>query len=107
MEIDKIREEYLKEKGSELRAIIAAKEMLKANEPIEKIIKYTMLTKEEINHNIEKIKDTLKVFLDFDGENPAEIVNNYDWFSKLNYIDFMREYGLHFNINKKTKASYF
>ena len=48
MEIDKIREEYLKEKGSELRAITAAKEMLKANEPIEKIIKYTMLTKEEI-----------------------------------------------------------
>lgn len=59
-----------------------------------------MLTKEEIDHNIEKIKDTLKVFLDFDGENPAEIVNNYDWFSKLNYIDFMRDYGVHFNVNK-------
>jgi len=59
-----------------------------------------MLTKEEINHNIEKIKDTLKVFLDFDGDNPAEIVNNGDWFSKINYIDFMREYGVHFNINK-------
>ncbi len=59
-----------------------------------------MLTKEEINHNIEKIKDTLKVFLDFDGDNPAEIVNNADWFSKINYIDFMRDYGVHFNINK-------
>ena len=50
--------------------------------------------------HIEKIKDTLKVFLDFDGENPAEIVNNYDWFSKINYIDFMRDYGVHFNMNK-------
>ena len=59
-----------------------------------------MLSKEEIDHNIEKIKDTLKVFLDFDGENPAEIVNNYDWFSQINYIDFMRDYGVHFNVNK-------
>lgn len=59
-----------------------------------------MLTYEEINNNVEKIKDTLKVFLDFDGDNPAEIVNNYDWFSKINYIDFMRDYGVHFNINK-------
>ena len=59
-----------------------------------------MLTKEDIQHNIEKIKNTLKVFLDFDGDNPAEIVNNYDWFKNLTYIDFMREYGVHFNINK-------
>lgn len=59
-----------------------------------------MLTYDQINTNIEKIKQTLKVFLDFDGENPAEIVNNADWFSKLNYIDFMREYGVHFNVNK-------
>lgn len=59
-----------------------------------------MLTKEDIAHNVEKIKDTLKVFLDFDGENPAEIVNNADWFSKLTYIDFMRDYGVHFNVNK-------
>lgn len=59
-----------------------------------------MLTHEEIENNIEKIKSTLEVFLDFDGENPAEIVNNADWFSKINYIDFMRDYGVHFNINK-------
>ena len=48
MRIDEIREEYLKENGSKLRAILAAKEMLKENEPIEKIVKYTMLSKEEI-----------------------------------------------------------
>lgn len=59
-----------------------------------------MLSKDEIKNNIEKIKDTLKVFLDFEGENPAEIVNNSDWFEKINYIDFMRDYGVHFNINK-------
>lgn len=59
-----------------------------------------MLTKEQIDKNIENIKKTLKVFLDFDGENPAIIVNNKDWFDKLTYIDFMRDFGVHFNVNK-------
>lgn len=59
-----------------------------------------IMTKEQISSNIEKIKKTLSVFLDFDGENPAVIVNNADWFNGLGYIDFMREIGVHFNINK-------
>ncbi len=59
-----------------------------------------IMSREMINQNIEKIKDTLKVFLNFEGENPAIIVNNEDWFSKMNYVDFMREVGVHFNINK-------
>ena len=59
-----------------------------------------MLSKEEIENNINKIKNTLKVFLDFDGDNPAIIVNNADWFRDINYIDFMREIGVHFNVNK-------
>ena len=59
-----------------------------------------MLSYEDVQSNIEKIKSTLSIFLDFDGENPATIVNNADWFKNLNYIDFMREIGVHFNINK-------
>lgn len=59
-----------------------------------------MLSREEINKNVESIKKSLSVFLDFNGENPAEIVNNADWFDNINYLDFMREYGVHFNINK-------
>lgn len=59
-----------------------------------------MLSKEDIANNIEKIKDSLKVFLDFEGDNPAIIVNNADWFNNLSYIDFMREIGVHFNVNK-------
>lgn len=59
-----------------------------------------MLDKDTINHNIAKIKETLKTFLDFDGDNPAVIVNNADWFKDINYIDFMREIGVHFNVNK-------
>ena len=59
-----------------------------------------MLSYEEVQANIEKIKSTLSIFLDFEGENPAIIVNNADWFKNLNYIDFMRKIGVHFNINK-------
>ena len=59
-----------------------------------------MLTYSEIEQNIKDIKSTLEVFLDFDGDNPAQIVNNADWFNKISYIDFMRDYGVHFNINK-------
>jgi len=59
-----------------------------------------MLSYEEVQNNIEKIKNTLSIFLDFEGENAATIVNNADWFRNLNYIDFMREIGVHFNINK-------
>lgn len=59
-----------------------------------------MLTKEEIEHNINSIKSSLKIFLDFDGDNPATIVNNADWYKGYDYIDFMREIGVHFNVNE-------
>ncbi len=59
-----------------------------------------MLKKEDINKNIECIKKTLSTFLNFEGENPAIIVNNADWFKGYDYIDFMREVGVHFNVNK-------
>ena len=59
-----------------------------------------IMSKEQINSNIENIKQSLKVFLDFEGENKAEIVNNYDWFKNLTYIDFMREIGQYFNVNE-------
>ncbi len=59
-----------------------------------------IMDKQTIQDNIDKIKETLKVFLDFDGDNPAIIVNNADWFKDYSYIDFMREIGVHFNVNK-------
>lgn len=59
-----------------------------------------MLSKEQLNHNIEGIKRAYSKFLDFDGDNPAIIVNNSDWFNGYDYIDFMREVGVHFNVNK-------
>ncbi len=59
-----------------------------------------MLTREQLEHNIEGIKRAFSRFLDFDGENPAIIVNNADWFKNYSYVDFMRDVGVHFNVNK-------
>ena len=59
-----------------------------------------IMSKQQIASNIEKIKNTLKIFLDFEGDNPAIIVNNADWFKGYDYIDFMRDIGVHFNVNK-------
>ncbi len=58
-----------------------------------------MLSREDLDKNIEKIKKSLSVFLDFEGENPAIIVNNADWFKSYDYVDFMRDVGVHFNVN--------
>ena len=59
-----------------------------------------MLTKEQLTHNIEGIKRAYSKFLRFDGDNPAIIVNNADWFNGYNYVNFMRDVGVHFNVNK-------
>ena len=59
-----------------------------------------MLTKEQLKHNIQGIKRAYSKFLRFDGDNPAIIVNNADWFNGYDYVDFMRDVGVHFNVNK-------
>ena len=63
-----------------------------------------MLSKEEINHNVESIKKQIAKFLRFEGENSAIIVNNADWILDLNYVDFMREIGSLFSVNKMLAA---
>ena len=59
-----------------------------------------MLSREQLEHNIEGIKRAYSKFLDFSGENPAVIVNNADWFNGYDYVNFMRDVGVHFNVNK-------
>lgn len=59
-----------------------------------------LLTLDETRYNVEQIKKQLAHFLDFETKvNPAKIVNNADWLTKLNLIDFLREIGKHFTIN--------
>lgn len=63
-----------------------------------------MLTKEDILNNVECIRKQVEKFVSFEGENAAIIVNNADWLCNLNYIDFMREIGSKFTINKMLAA---
>ena len=58
-------------------------------------IERPMITKEAVNHNIECIKKQVSNFLHDD----IKIVNNADWLLEMNAIDFLRDYGKHFNIN--------
>ncbi|MEM8960116.1 MAG: tyrosine--tRNA ligase [Acidobacteriota bacterium] len=60
----------------------------------------SLLTPEQIDHNLEGIRGQLARFLDFDAvKNPATIVNNADWLGEANLIDFLREIGKHFTVN--------
>lgn len=63
-----------------------------------------MLTAEDIAHNVECIKKQIEKFVSFKGENAAIIVNNADWLLNLKYIDFMREIGSLFSINRMLSA---
>ncbi len=59
-----------------------------------------LLSVEDINHNLECQKMQLMSFLNFnDGENKAEVVNNYDWFKDFTFLDFIREAGKHITVN--------
>jgi tyrosyl-tRNA synthetase len=60
-----------------------------------------ILDKKEIDKNIRSIEDVFKIFLKSKNSKTKPIfVNNYSWLSKLNYINFLREIGKHFTINK-------
>ena len=59
-----------------------------------------LLDQNEISENITQIKNQVAKFLDFkNSKNPALILNNYDWISKLNIIDFFRDYGKSLTVN--------
>lgn len=66
-----------------------------------------MLTKEDIQNNVNSIKKQIEKFVSFEGDNAAIIVNNADWILDLNYMDFIRKYGVHFNINRMLAAECF
>ena len=67
----------------------------------------SMLTVEQINHNVECFKKQLAKFVSFEGENAAIIVNNADWLLGLNYIEFIRDIGSYFSVNKMLTAECF
>ena len=59
-----------------------------------------LLDEKTLNHNVAAIKKQLGQFIDFNAkENPAELVNNYDWFKDISLIDFVRNIGKHISVN--------
>lgn len=65
-----------------------------------------MLTKEEIENNVASIKKQMEKFIDF-SDDKAILANNADWLLKLNYVDFLREVGVHFSVNRMLTAECF
>jgi len=53
-----------------------------------------------LDHNVACVRKQLEAFLDFDcGANSAEMVNNYDWFKDMSFLDFIRDVGKHISVN--------
>jgi tyrosyl-tRNA synthetase len=72
----------------------------RVGDPSGKTEERKLLSLEDINHNLECQKNQLMKFLDFEeGENKAEVVNNYDWFRDYLFLDFIRDVGKHITIN--------
>jgi tyrosyl-tRNA synthetase len=59
----------------------------------------TLQTIEQVQHNVNCLTEQLKTIFDFEGENGAVMVNNYDWTKSLDIISFLRDYGKHIGIN--------
>jgi len=63
----------------------------------------SMMTKETIDHNVECFKKQMSRFIDF-SDGKAMLVNNADWLSGLNYIELLRDVGVHFSVNRMLTA---
>ncbi|MDR0446209.1 MAG: tyrosine--tRNA ligase [Oscillospiraceae bacterium] len=62
-----------------------------------------MMTIETIDNNVEKIKEQISRFIEF-GDGGGMLVNNADWLRGLNYLDFLRDFGAHFSVNRMLTA---
>jgi tyrosyl-tRNA synthetase len=73
----------------------------KVGDPTDKDQSRPLLTEEQIKSNIDQIQTVFAKFLKFgDGPTDAVMVDNADWLDKLGYVQFLREFGVHFTINR-------
>lgn len=69
-------------------------------DPSGKSAERNLLSEDVLNHNVKCLESQLKKFLDFNcGANSAEMVNNYDWFKNISFLDFIRDVGKHLTVN--------
>ena len=68
-------------------------------DPSGKSSERNLLTADEVQHNLEGVRENLSRFLDFESRTaPAKIVNNHDWIGRFSYIEFLRDVGKHFRM---------
>ncbi len=72
-------------------------------DPTDKTEMRRMMTKDEIQSNVNKFKEQLSKFIDFE-DGKAIMVDNAEWLLNLGYIDFIRTYGVHFTVNRMLSA---
>lgn len=68
-------------------------------DPSGKSAERNLLDEKTLRHNEKCIGEQLKKFLDFEGENAAVLVNNYDWFKEFSFLHFLRDVGKHLSVN--------
>lgn len=64
----------------------------------------SMMTTDIIRHNCEAFKNQMSKFFSFEGDNAAVMVNNADWLLDLNYVEFLRDIGIYFSVNRMLTA---
>ena len=69
-------------------------------DPTNKTDMRKMLFKEEVARNAREISSIIKRFVRVDGDNPAIVIDNAEWLKPATYIDFLRQVGVHFNVNE-------
>ncbi|MCT4664516.1 MAG: tyrosine--tRNA ligase [Flavobacteriales bacterium] len=90
---------HLQEAGHQPIALVGGATGM-IGDPSGKSAERNLLSEADIQKNVEGIKNQLESFLKFEGvENPALMVNNYDWFKDFNILDFLRDVGKHLTIN--------
>ena len=90
---------YLQEAGHKIIVVLGGA-TAKIGDPSGKSTMRKMVTDEFVNNNYGAIKSIIGRFLDIEGENKAIIVNNAEWFRGYDYVNFMRDIGVHFNVSK-------
>ena len=90
---------YLQEAGHKVIVVLGGA-TAKIGDPSGKSTMRQMVTDEFVNNNYDAIKNIIGRFVDLTGENKAKIVNNAEWFKGYDYVSFMRDIGVHFNVSK-------
>ncbi len=92
---------HMQRQGHKVIALVGGATGL-IGDPSGKSKERNLLTVETVQRNLEGIRENLSRFLDFNpnGENPAVMVNNYDWFKDISFIDILRDVGRYFRMTQ-------